>query len=139
MSLYIGVDVGTQGSKAVIYNSKKNQVVSRGAYSYDILKTKVPGRAEQHPSMWIEVCQSRRCKRRLNSVHCLTRRMRAETTLIAICLGPRRACRRLTSVILFVLLTMLQCRLGLYFCERLNRQFEAGLHCRVGSLLLRPL
>lgn len=52
--MYIGVDVGTQGSKAVIYNSKKNQVVSRGAYSYDILKTKVPGRAEQHPSMWIE-------------------------------------------------------------------------------------
>lgn len=55
MSLFIGLDVGTQGSKAVIYNSRSNEVISRGAYSYDILKTKVPGRAEQHPSLWIEV------------------------------------------------------------------------------------
>ncbi|KAK9806681.1 hypothetical protein WJX73_007526 [Symbiochloris irregularis] len=54
MPLTIGVDVGTQGSKAVVYNTRNNQVISRGAYSYDILKTKVPGRAEQHPSLWIE-------------------------------------------------------------------------------------
>ena len=55
-SLYVGVDVGTQGTKALVYDSKKNKVVSRGARPYEIEKTKVPGRAEQHPSLWIEVC-----------------------------------------------------------------------------------
>lgn len=53
--LYIGVDVGTQGAKAVIYDAKSKSVVSRGAYKYDVIKTNVPGRAEQHPSLWIEV------------------------------------------------------------------------------------
>ena len=55
-SLYVGVDVGTQGTKALVYDSKKNKVVARGARPYEIEKTKVPGRAEQHPSLWIEVC-----------------------------------------------------------------------------------
>lgn len=55
MSLYVGVDVGTQGTKALVYDSKSNRVVSRGARAYEIEKTKVPGRAEQHPSLWIKV------------------------------------------------------------------------------------
>lgn len=54
-SLYVGVDVGTQGTKALVYDSKKNKVISRGNRPYEIEKTKVPGRAEQHPSLWIEV------------------------------------------------------------------------------------
>jgi sugar (pentulose or hexulose) kinase len=54
--LFLGVDVGTQGTKALVYDQKTGKVLSRGARSYDILKTTVPGRAEQHPSAWIEVC-----------------------------------------------------------------------------------
>ena len=53
--LYLGADVGTQGAKAVVYDAKTKSVVSRGAYKYDVIKTNVPGRAEQHPSTWIEV------------------------------------------------------------------------------------
>ena len=55
-SVFLGLDVGTQGCKAIVYNANENKVVSRGAYNYDILKSDVPGRAEQHPSLWIEVC-----------------------------------------------------------------------------------
>ena len=58
MSLFVGLDVGTQGCKAVVYDDKLHQVVSRGSFPYDILKSKVPGRAEQHPSLWIEVGRS---------------------------------------------------------------------------------
>lgn len=54
-ALFLGVDVGTQGTKALVYEQKTGKVISRGAKSYDILKTTVPGRAEQHPSAWIEV------------------------------------------------------------------------------------
>lgn len=53
--LFLGVDVGTQGTKALVYDQSTGKVVSRGAKPYEILKTKVPGRAEQHPSLWIKV------------------------------------------------------------------------------------
>lgn len=54
--LFLGVDVGTQGTKALVYDQGSKKVVSRGARGYEIQKTKVPGRAEQHPSLWIKVC-----------------------------------------------------------------------------------
>ena len=55
MALHLGLDVGTQGCKAVVYDADQNKVVSRGSYQYGILQSDVPGRAEQHPSLWIEV------------------------------------------------------------------------------------
>ena len=53
------MDVGTQGTKALVYEQKTGKVISRGAKAYDILKSNVPGRAEQHPSLWIEVAMQR--------------------------------------------------------------------------------
>lgn len=55
MVLYIGLDVGTQSTKAVVWSLQEGKVVSRGAAAYDIIRTDVPGRAEQHPGVWLEV------------------------------------------------------------------------------------
>lgn len=45
-----------QGVKAVVYDGSTRKVVSRGAQPWSILETNVPGRAEQNPSTWVEVC-----------------------------------------------------------------------------------
>jgi sugar (pentulose or hexulose) kinase len=55
MALFIGLDVGTQGAKAVVYDANRKSVVSRGTFPYSVLPTTVPGRAEQDPSLWIQV------------------------------------------------------------------------------------
>lgn len=62
MALYLGFDIGTQGAKAIVYDSSTKRVASRGSFQYDIIKNvpPVPGRAEQAPSTWIEV----------RSIHC---------------------------------------------------------------------
>lgn len=55
MALYLGLDVGTQGVKALVYDGSSCKVVGRGSQPWNILDTTVPGRAEQHPSTWVEV------------------------------------------------------------------------------------
>ena len=47
-----------QGCKALVYDAHSGKVVSRGAKTYDIIQSNVPGRAEQHPSLWLEVCRT---------------------------------------------------------------------------------
>lgn len=54
-ALYIGLDLGTQGVKASVYDHEAKQIVGRGFQAYDIQPTSVPGRAEQDPVTWIEV------------------------------------------------------------------------------------
>tara|TARA_Y100000588_G_scaffold163195_1_gene177298 strand:- start:3323 stop:4576 length:1254 start_codon:yes stop_codon:yes gene_type:complete len=53
VSLYIGLDVGTQSTKALIWDAEIQTVVSRGHHSYG-LDVDENGKAEQHPSVWIE-------------------------------------------------------------------------------------
>ncbi|KAF6263983.1 hypothetical protein COO60DRAFT_266329 [Scenedesmus sp. NREL 46B-D3] len=53
-SLYLGLDVGTQGVKAVVYDSKLKQIVGRGAQPWGFLESNVPGRAEQDPRTWVQ-------------------------------------------------------------------------------------
>jgi xylulokinase len=52
-ALFLGVDVGTQGVKAVIYDLHSKQVVGLGSRSYGLQTDPLrPGMAEQHPSIW---------------------------------------------------------------------------------------
>lgn len=53
--LTLGLDVGTQGVKALVYDTTSGQVVGRGTQVWEVLASDVPGRAEQHPATWIEV------------------------------------------------------------------------------------
>ena len=53
--LHLGIDVGAQGTKVLVYDSDLGQVVARGASSYGLLPTAVEGRAEQDPATWIQV------------------------------------------------------------------------------------
>ena len=52
--LYLGIDAGTQSTKAVVYDPTSRAVVGRGAVSYGLLPTDVVGRAEQDPAVWVE-------------------------------------------------------------------------------------
>eukprot|EP00877_Chromochloris_zofingiensis_P014117 jgi/Chrzof1/895/Cz01g32300.t1 len=54
MALYIGLDLGTQGAKALVYDASNKQVVARGSHPWNIIESSVPGRAEQDPATWIE-------------------------------------------------------------------------------------
>lgn len=56
MALYIGLDVGTQGTKCLCYDEDKGVVVSRSGVTYGVTQTR-PGQAEQHPETWVEACK----------------------------------------------------------------------------------
>ena len=53
LECYVGLDVGTQGTKCVAYCPDEQRIVARASASYDILPSNVPGRAEQDPQVWL--------------------------------------------------------------------------------------
>jgi xylulokinase len=56
-ALFVGIDVGTQGTKAVALDSASGVIVARAHRVYDILPGLPPGAAEQNPQTWIDaVC-----------------------------------------------------------------------------------
>jgi xylulokinase len=54
MTLALGLDVGTQGTKGVVVDLAEHRVVARAASSYGLIEGLPPGAAEQHPDTWIE-------------------------------------------------------------------------------------
>ncbi|GFR47148.1 hypothetical protein Agub_g8839, partial [Astrephomene gubernaculifera] len=50
----LGLDVGTQGLKAVLYDLQTHQIVAKGSSTYEIISTTIPGRAEQDPATWLQ-------------------------------------------------------------------------------------
>jgi xylulokinase len=54
MALFLGLDAGTQGAKALVWDAEAGRVLGRGAASYGLLPAREPGEAEQHPWTWVE-------------------------------------------------------------------------------------
>ena len=52
--LFLGIDCGTQGLKAVVYDTSARTVVGRGSVAYPLLPADSPARAEQDPAVWID-------------------------------------------------------------------------------------
>jgi xylulokinase len=55
--LVLGLDVGTQGTKALLLDPESGKVVARAGRSYGLLPDLPPGAAEQHPDTWIDAVQ----------------------------------------------------------------------------------
>mmetsp|Transcript_25773 Transcript_25773/g.53396 ORF Transcript_25773/g.53396 Transcript_25773/m.53396 type:complete len:365 (+) Transcript_25773:56-1150(+) len=66
LPVYIGIDVGTQGTKAIAYHPSSRTtedgsdvvmtgtILARASKGYDVLPTTVDGRAEQDPADWVD-------------------------------------------------------------------------------------
>ena len=51
---YLGIDTGTQSTKAIVYDATQRLIVGRGAVSHGLNPTSVVGRAEQDPEVWVD-------------------------------------------------------------------------------------
>ena len=51
-TLIIGVDSGTQSTKALIVDANLGKVLGSGAQKYDLIPNLPPGAKEQHPHTW---------------------------------------------------------------------------------------
>ena len=54
--LYIGIDSGTQGTKAVVLSEQKHGVIAESYSSYELIENERGGR-EQQPKTWIKACR----------------------------------------------------------------------------------
>jgi len=54
--LYVGIDSGTQGTKAILLSENKRSVIAESYRGYGLLENNRGGR-EQHPETWINACR----------------------------------------------------------------------------------
>lgn len=57
--IVMGIDVGTQGTKAVLYDLESHSIIAKGSSSYGMIESNILGRAEQHPATWQKAGLSR--------------------------------------------------------------------------------
>ncbi len=57
-TLLIGIDSGTQSTKALVMDAKDGKVLGSGAAGYDLISDLGPGAKEQHPHSWVEATAS---------------------------------------------------------------------------------
>jgi len=51
---FIGVDNGTQSTKALVIDGETGEVIARASEPYGLIEGLPPGHKEQHPSVWVE-------------------------------------------------------------------------------------
>jgi xylulokinase len=54
--LFIGIDSGTQGTKAVLFSEARGEIISQSYAEYDLIENEQGGR-EQDPLVWITACE----------------------------------------------------------------------------------
>jgi len=54
----IGIDSGTQGTKALVIDYEEGQVLGRGYGSHNFIPNLKPGESEQHPLTWVNALES---------------------------------------------------------------------------------
>ena len=57
-TLLIGIDSGTQSTKALVMDAKDGKVLGNGAAGYDLIPNLGPGAKEQHPHTWRDATAS---------------------------------------------------------------------------------
>jgi len=51
--LFVGIDSGTQSTKAVLIDGESGEILARRSAAYGLIATDVPGCKEQHPADWV--------------------------------------------------------------------------------------
>ena len=54
LEYFIGVDSGTQGTRAVVVDGDSGEVVGKTSVGYGLIEGLPEGHMEQHPSTWVE-------------------------------------------------------------------------------------
>ena len=58
MSLHLGLDVGTQGTKGLVVDADAGVIVARASAEYGLIEGLAPGAAEQHPDTWTDAIRT---------------------------------------------------------------------------------
>src|SRR5205085_9460251 len=57
-TLLLGIDSGTQSTKALVVDAKDGKVLASAAQEYDLIPNLPPGAMEQHPHTWRDATAS---------------------------------------------------------------------------------
>ena len=52
--IFIGIDSGTQSTKAIALNSETGEIMASAQETYDLIEGLPNGHMEQHPQDWID-------------------------------------------------------------------------------------
>ena len=57
-ALFLGLDIGTQSTKALVLDATSRSVVARASATYGLIEGLPPGHAEQHPDTWVDAVRT---------------------------------------------------------------------------------